>query len=255
MSEQDKPATGAPEQAPAAPAEAPAAGSQPDNQTPPQAPEAKPAEEAKPAASPESGAPDKPQDQAQESKPQVRRSAQYRIQQLASERDEWKAKYEAATKAQNDQDRGEPNPDDIQQQPQPDISNQVSKEVERRLEPVLSEHRQTADNQEINELFSGELAAKRAVYEPKIREAWKLDQYKDLAARDILRILDYDAALRQAKQQAIEEFKKAEKEAQESSGSGSNNISNRSGSGGKSVDQMTDEELVEHNNRVKAGQA
>jgi hypothetical protein len=92
------------------------------------------------------------------------------------------------------------------------------------------------------------------VYEPKIREAWKLEQYRDLAASDLLKVLDYDTALANAKAQAVDEYKKAQKEAQESSGAGNNNSAiNRSGKGGKAAAEMTDEELIKHNDRVKAG--
>ena len=116
---------------------------------------------------------------------------------------------------------------------------------------MLSQHRNQVDDTELAELFAGDNASKRPVYEPKIREAWKLEQYRDLAATDLLKILDYDTALANAKTQAVDEYKKAQKEAQESSGAGNNSNINRTGKGGKGA-QMTDEALIELNNRVKA---
>lgn len=192
--------------------------------------------------------------QGEESKPKPRRSAQYRIQQLAKEANDWKAKYEQLAgkgQEQDQQDDGDQSQDDKSGK-QPDISKQVSEEVNKRLEPVLKEHSKAADDAEINELFTGERAEKRIEYEPKIREAWKLDQYKDLAASDVFKILSYDSDLASAKTQAIEEYKKAEKEAKESSGSGTSDTSNRSDKGAKSVWDMSPEEFARHNEQIKS---
>jgi hypothetical protein len=209
-------------------------------------------EEAKPSDKSHEGTPP-PNSGEQEFKPKSRNSASARIKQVVSERDDWKSKYEAlaAKQAGKEGDDGDPQPDD--NKPNATDPKDISSEVARQLEPVLSQHRQQVDDTELAELFAGDNAGKKAVYEPKIREAWKLDQYKGLAASDLLKILDYDTAVANAKRQGVEEFKKAEQEAREASGAGNNNTINRTGKGGSPAAQMTDEELIAHNNRVKAG--
>jgi hypothetical protein len=208
----------------------------------------------------QSDKPDKgttPQDSgAQEFKPKSRNSAKQRIEQLAREnaqlRKQVGTKPAVAAKGE-DGDNGDPQPDD--NEPVAPEPKDISSEVARQLEPVLAQHRNQVDDTELAELFTGDNAGKRAEYEPKIRDAWKLEQYKDIAAADLLKILDYDTALANAQTQAVEAYKKAQKEAQESSGAGNNNTINRTGKGGKGASQMTDEELIEHNDRVKAGLA
>lgn len=207
-------------------AEDTAADSQPVEQPVSQAPEGQPAEPAKTEPSPAAGEPAKPQEPGpkQEFKPSSRRSAQYRIQQLADENRELKRQLAGRQPQQDPEIEGDPQPTE-----QPDINKQVSEEVNRRLDPVLNVHRQAADDQEISELFSGDNASKRASMEPRIREAWKLDQYKELAASDVYKVLNYDADLAAARVQAVEEYKKAAKEAKDSSGSGASARKNSSG--------------------------
>jgi hypothetical protein len=191
------------------------------------------------------------QDSKQDSKPVSRRSAAYRIQQLVKENDQLKKQ---VGKPLQEQDDWEQPADDG---PKPDIQALIDAAVEKRLNPIVSESSKTADDVELSELFSGK-PEDRSKYESKIRSYWNLPQYKDVAAQDIFNMLrgsEIEQSITQAKQQAIEEFKKAEREAKDSSASGSSNTSNRTGKGGKSVSDMTDEEFRQHNERVKAGQA
>jgi hypothetical protein len=181
----------------------------------------------------------------QEFKPVSRRSAAYRIQQLTKQVNDLKKSQQGSAQ---DDEGDEYAGDD----PKPDLAALVAAEVEKRLHPVMSEHTKTADDSEINEFFSGDKAAEKAKYEEQIRNAWKLDQYKDLAASDLYKIFTYEDAIANAKAQAVEEYKKAEKEAKELSASASGNTSNRTGTS-KSLAEMTDEELVAHNERVKLG--
>lgn len=187
------------------------------------------------------------QDFKQDSKPLSRRSAKYRIQELTRKVKE----LESQKKPQVEQDDWEETP---QEDDKPDIASLVAKEVEKRLNPVISESTKAADDAELSELFSGDKAVERTKYEPAIRDMWKLPQYKDVAATDLYKIASFNEAVANATAKAIEEYKKAEKEAKESSASGTSN-SNRTGKGGKSVNDMTDEEFRQHNERVKAGQA
>ena len=194
------------------------------------------------------------QDQTQktDSKPRSRRSASYRIQQLVNENNELKKQVGKPKQEQNDWDD-----EGASDEPKPDIAALVAQEVERRLNPVISEHSKSANDAEINELFSGDNAADKSKYEGRIREMWNLPQYKDVAAADLYKIAKYDelaGSIDSIKQQAIEEHKKAEKEAKESSASGNSSTSNRTGKG-KSITDMSDAELLEHNERVKAGKA
>lgn len=193
-----------------------------------------------------------PQDVKPETKPLSRRSAQFRIQQLVDENKELRKQVKPV---QQEQDEWEETP---QEDEQPNIASLVAKEVERRLNPVISESTKTADDSEINELFSGDRASERSKYEGKIRDMWKLPQYKDVAATDLYAIAtqsDIATKIAQAKFDAIEEYKKAVIEAKESSASGTSNTSNRTGKGGKSINDMPDEEFRQHNERVKAGLA
>jgi hypothetical protein len=189
------------------------------------------------------------QDSKKDSKPVSRRSAAYRINQLVEEN---KTLKQQLGKPVQEQDEWEQS---AQEDDQPDIASLITKEVERRLHPVISESTKAADDAEINELFSGDKAGERPKYEPKIREMWNQAQYKDVAAADLYKIASFDDAVSAAVTKGIEEYKKADKEARESSASGSSNTSNRTGKGGKSVNDMTDEEFRQHNERVKAGQA
>lgn len=191
------------------------------------------------------------QDAKIDSKPVSRRSAAYRIQQLANEN---KILKQQQQKPEQTDEWEEPAEDE----PQPDIAALIAKEVEKRLNPVISESTKNADDGEISELFSGEKAEERSKYENSIREMWKLPQYKDVAAQDLYKIAKFDelsSSMDSVKQQAIEEYKAAQKEAKESSASGTSNTSNRTGKTEKSIVDMTDAELLDHNERVKAGLA
>jgi hypothetical protein len=185
------------------------------------------------------------QDPKPESKPLSRRSAAYRIQQLVNENNELKKQVGKPKQEQNEWEEDTPTDD------KPDISELVAKEVERRLNPVMSEHSKAADDAELGELFSGDKAAERSKYEGKIRAMWSLPQYKDVAASDLYKIASFDDAVSTAVAKAIEDYKQAEKEAKESSASGTSN-SNRTGKSGKSVSEMSSEEFQKHNERVKA---
>lgn len=221
-------------------AEPTAAESQPVEQTPAAG---EPGQEPQKPA--ESTAPEGEQKQEQkEFKPVSRRSAEFRIKQLAKENAELKKQAKPAPQDEGDEDAGD--------DPKPNISALVAEEVERRLNPVLSQHTKTADDGEINEFFSGDKAAEKAKYEEPIRNAWKLDQYKELAASDLYKILNFDEAIASAKAQAIEEYKKAEKEAKESSASGSSNTINRTDKSGNDILNMSSEEFQKHNERIKA---
>lgn len=179
-----------------------------------------------------------------DSKPVSRRSAAYRIQQLVNENNQLRQQQKPV---QQDEEN-------TAQDDKPDIAAIVAREVEKRLNPIVSESSKTADEAELSELFTGDKAAERTKYESRIRELWKLPQYKDVAASDLYKIASFDEAVASATARAIEEYKKAEKEARESSTSGSN-TSNRTGKSGKSISDMTDEEFAAHNARVKAGLA
>jgi len=249
MSDTDIPAEGTSEIVPGAPAETPAADSEPVEQTTPPAAEGQPQETDKPstAAPGEQG---KPQEQAKPQAPQPpmsRRSAKYRIEQLARENAELRKQNGLPAKAAEQPDEGEPQPTDPQ--PQPDVAKLVEQEVAKRLNPVMSENSRAADDAEINELFTGSLATQKAEFEPKIREAWKLPQYKDLSAADLYKVLTYDAELAKAKLAAVEEFKKAGKEAKESSGSGT---SARKDGKEKTAWDLSEEELKKVTDRARS---
>lgn len=182
-----------------------------------------------------------------ESKPLSRRSAAYRIQQLVEENKT--LKQQIAKPKDPDEWNEEPRADE------PNIAELVAKEVEKRLNPVVTASSQAADDAELTELFSGNNAADRTKYEGQIRSLWNLPQYKDVAAVDLLNMLrgkEMHQVLSKAREQAVEEYKKAQKEAKESSASGTSNT-NRSGKTGKSVADMSPKELEEHNQRVIAG--
>ncbi len=189
-------------------------------------------------------------DAKQEFKPVSRRSAAYRIQQLTKQVKDLKG---GQQNSQQQDDTGDEDAGD--DTPQPDISALVAQEVERRLNPVMSEHSKAADDSEISELFTGDRASQRAEYEPKIRELWKLDQYKDVAAQGLHAMLvgrSIDSIVAKAVEAALTQAKEADKEAKESSASGSSNTSNRTGKNGKSVWEMSSEEFQKQNEQVKA---
>lgn len=194
---------------------------------------------------------DQNKDNKQEFKPVSRRSAAYRIQQLTRENAELRKNQEKSQ--QDTQDEGDENAGNDSK---PDINKLVAEAVQAALKPVMNEHTKTADDSEINEFFSGDKASQRAEYEPQIRKLWELPQYKDVAAQDLHAMLvgrNIDSVVSKAVENALKQAKEADKEAKESSASGSSNTSNRTGSG-KSLADMTDEELLAHNERVKAGQ-
>src|SRR5581483_2102849 len=96
------------------------------------------------------------------------------------------------------------------------------------LKPIVDDLSKNADETELKEFFSGDMAAHKSQYEDRIRESWNLPQYKDLAASDIFKILDYDSLIERVSAEAIEVYKQAEKEAKEQS-SGGTSSANRSG--------------------------
>lgn len=206
------------------PAETPAADPTPVEQTTPEP-------SAQPAAEPEKGndpAPEAPKPE----KPQSRRSAAYRLQQVL---DENRAlKQQLGTPPEN----GTP--------PAEDINAMVQSAIKKALEPYQSATTKAADDAELAELYSSRPEAK--AHEAKLREMWGKPQYKDLAASDLLKIADYDSLVERTTKQAIEEYKAAQTEAKKSS-TGGNSSSNRSGKG-KSVTEMTPEEFAEHNAQV-----
>jgi hypothetical protein len=192
------------------------------------------------------------QDSKQDSKPLSRRSAAYRIQQLVNENKVLKKQQEP--KQEQNEWEDENASDDTPQQP--DISELVQKEVEKRLNPVITEHSKSADDAEISELFTGDRAADKDKYADKIRKMWNDPKapYKDVAAVDLYKIAKFDelqASIPAIQQQAVEDYKNAEKEAKESSASGTSN-SNRSGKGGSDVLNMSSEEFQRHNEQIKA---
>lgn len=187
------------------------------------------------------------QDSKQDSKPVSRRSAAYRISQLVEENKNLK---QQLGKSQEQDEWGQPAQDDTQ----PDIQALVDAAVEKRLNPIVSESSKAADDAELSELFSGN-ANDRSKYEGQIRSLWNLPQYKDVAAVDLYNMLqgkEMEQRISQAKLEAVEEYKKAEKEAKESSASGSTNISNRTRSG-SDLSNLSDKELLERNEKIKAG--
>jgi hypothetical protein len=200
--------------------------------------------EAKATEAASTGDKSKAQDSAQkESKPVSRRSAQYRIEQLVKENNALKQGKQSAT--QQESTETEPAAEN------PDISALVAKEVERRLNPLMSESSKNADDQELKELFSGDKAAEQSKYESKIRDMWKLPQYKDTAAADLYKIASFDDVVAATAAKAVEQYKNAEKEARENSTGGSSNNSNRTG---KTATTMSDADILANNERIKAGQ-
>jgi hypothetical protein len=183
------------------------------------------------------------QDSKPETKPVSRRSAQYRIQQLANEN---KALKEGKQPAEQGSEEQPAATDD-----QPNVNKLVQDEVERRLSPIVSEHSKAADDAELTALFTGDKAPERTKYEGKIRDMWTLPQYKDVAASDLYKIASFDDAVKAATTKAIEDYKAAEKEARGSSASGTSNNSNRTGN---AKTNLTDEQLLANNEKVKAGQ-
>lgn len=211
-----------------------------------------PSTDEKPAepASTDDKKPSETQDVKPEPKPLSRRSAAYRIQQLTRENKQLREQQKPAQ--QNEWDE-EPATDD----PQQSVAELVAKEVERRLNPVINESSKAADNGEINELFSGDRASERSKYEPKIREMWNDPKapYKDVAADDLYKIAKFDelqASIPAIQQKAIEDYKQAEIEARNSSAGGNSN-NNRTGKGGKSINDLPDDEFLKRNERIKAG--
>lgn len=210
--------------------------------------------ESAPASEGDKSASTQNQEAKVDSKPVSRRSAAYRIQQLVEENKALKA--QAQKPAQTDQYDWEAPPQE--EESQLNIDARIQQAVQKALHPVISESSKAADDGEISELFTGEKAAERSKYEPRIREMWNQAQYKDVAAQDLYKIAKFDelsASMDTIKQQAVEEYKAALKEAKDSSASGTSNTSNRMGETSKSINDMTDEEFRQHNERVKAGLA
>jgi len=189
----------------------------------------------------------KPEDQGSkpDAKPLSRRSAQFRIQQLANENKELRAKLDPKP-TQNDWDDEDPASDDQK----PDIGKLVNDAVQAALKPVITEHSKAADDSEISELFTGDKASERSKYEPKIRSLWNEPQYKDVSAADLYKIVSFDDAVSTAVARGIEDYKAAEKEAKESSASGSS-ANNRTGkTGEKTAWDLSEKEFEESVNKV-----
>lgn len=253
MSEQDPqvPATPA-----GTPAEAPAAGSQPDIKTDSPAPAGVGEPNTPPAPKPDEaqpGAGEQPQPPKPEpaSPPRSRRSAQFRIEQLARENAELR-KQNGNPPAPADPDEP-PQPDDNPNPTDPDVDLRL-KRIEKGTKLVLDHALSAEDNAELSELFSGEKASERAVYEPQIRAMWNNPQYKDLSAADAYALTKGKSLpdqIAKAKLQAVEDYKKAEIEAKNSSTGGSNSSANRNG---RAPAIPSDEEILAQNEKVKAGQ-
>lgn len=238
-------------------AETPAAESQPVEQTPAEGEQGKPTGEPQKPAEGTPAPTGEPKQEQKEFKPVSRRSAQYRIQQLTRENAELKRQQKPQNTQDDTGDENAGNDDDLS----PDakrrigtLENQV-KELSNAHNSANSANAQAADSAELNEVFSGSKAAHRNKYEDSIKKLWEDKDYRGVAAESLFKMLDYDNAIERARAEAIEEYKKAELEAKESSASGSSNTSNRTGNHGKSVADMTDDEFKAHNDRVKAGQA
>jgi hypothetical protein len=222
--------------------------------------ESQPVEQAKPAEGEQGQEPQKPAESPaaptgepkQEQKPQPppsRRSAAYRIQELVRENKELKQQ-KAAPKEETVDEWGNPTAP-TEDKPDPKYAK-LESEIEALkglVKPVMTNSQKAADEAEIAEVFTGK-PEEKAKYEGKIREMWELPQYKDLAASDLYKIATYDETIANAKAQAVEEYKQAQKEAKDASASGSSNTSNRTGG---HVPAMTDAELLANNERVKAG--
>lgn len=192
------------------------------------------------------------QDVKTEQKPQSRRSAAYRIQELVRENNALKK--QVAPKEEMVDEWGNPI-EPTEDKPDPKYAKLEAdiEQLKGLVKPVMTSTQKAADDAELGEIFAGK-ADERAKYEEPIRKMWELPQYKDLAAADLYKIATYDDAVANAKAQAVEEYKQAVKEAKESSASGSSNTSNRSGNS-RPIANMSDEELLAHNERVKAGTA
>lgn len=185
-------------------------------------------------------------DKKTEVKPQSRRSAAFRIQQLNDQIRDLKAGKGAKAADSNDQQDDGNTQDDTKQ---PDIAAIVAAEVAKALKPYESATTRTADDAEINELFAGKPDEQKK-YEAQIREKWNLPQYKDLSAQDVYRMLSFDDAVKAASAQAIETFKKAEKDAKESSTGGT---STRGKGGAKTAWDLSEAEFKAVNEKVRAG--
>lgn len=174
-------------------------------------------------------------------KPRSRRSAAFRIHQLATEVKDLKAKLGEKDGDQGDNDA---NPADEK----PDIASLVQQEVAKHLKPFESVNTKAADDAELTELFAGK-PEEKTKYEGKIREMWndqKNPQYKDLSAEDLYKIASYEDAMAKG----AEEVRKADVEAKASSSTASSAA--RTSKTGKSVLEMTPEEFQQHNEKIKA---
>lgn len=229
-------------------------------------PESQPAEQTPPAEGGQgtpTGEPTKPAEapadkgeQKQEQKPEVkptsRRSAAFRIQELVRENKELKQQQIAPK--QNEVDEWGNPIEPTEEKPDPKYAALESKisQLEGLVKPVMTNTQREADDRELSEVFTGK-PEEKAKYEDSIRKMWELPQFRDLAASDLYKIATFDEAITSAKAQAIEEYKQAEIEAKEASASGSSNTSNRTGGAAKSIADMSDEEFLAHNERIKAG--
>jgi hypothetical protein len=231
-------------------AEATAGESQAQEQTPAESEQGTPTGEPQKQAEAPAPQGEQKQEQKTEQKPQSRRSAQFRIKELVRENNELK-KQVAPKKEETVDEWGNPI-EPTEEKPDPKYAKLEAEiaELKGLVKPVMTNTQRATDDAELSELFSGDKASERAKYEEPIRKMWDLPQYKDLAASDLYKIATYDEAITQAKTQAVEEYKKVQAEAKESSASGSSNTSNRTGN---PKAPMSDEELLANNERIKAG--
>lgn len=224
--------------------------SQPEEQTPavsePGQEPQKPAEGPAPTGEPK-------QEPKAEVKPTSRRSAQFRIQQLVNENNQLKSQI-APKQEQPSVDEWGNTIEPAAETPDPRYAK-LEAEIEALkglVKPVMTSTQKAADDTELSELFTGK-PEERTKYEEPIRKMWELPQYKDLAAVDLYKIATYEDAIANARAQAIEEYKKADKEAKESSASGSSSTNSRTEKPGqKTAWDMTEEEFKAVTDKARA---
>jgi hypothetical protein len=243
----DDESTQAVEETQAAPAETPAAESQVVEQTPAESGEGQ--EPQKPAEAPASTGAQKPspQEVKPENKPQSRRSAAFRIQELVRENNELKKQVAPKEEADEFGNPAEEKPDEKYAKLEAEIE-----QLKGLVKPVMTNSQRAADDAELSELFTGERAVEKSKYEEPIRKMWELSQYKDTSAADLYKIVAFDDAVKAATEKAIAEYKEAEKQAKESSASGTNSGKNRTGKTEKTAWDMTDEEFKAATDKARA---
>lgn len=249
--ESDQQATGASTDAQMAPADDTAADSQSVEQTGSQDQagsdeSAKADESDKGKAEPSTaGSGDKEQsekkDSQDSSQPKPRRSSN-RFSQLANENKVLKEENERLKGTGQNQDSGD---DQDVENAKAAVEQVAEKVFEKRMAPVIEQAKAAEDDKELSEVFVGDRASQRTKYESKIRDMWKLPQYKDVAAEDLYKLISYgDVAAK-----TVETVKKASKEAKDSSTGGT---SARKGDKSESAWDLSEKEFQERNNKVRA---